>query len=159
MNASAPATLVSALAGKYLTVHLGCEAYAINVKQIREIIRFQKITPVPQLPVFLKGVINLRGRIIPITDLRTRFGLAEEISSRTCIVVVQTQPANGTSTQTGLIVDRVDEVSQIGAADIEPTPEFGVQVDSRYLLGMAKAGATVRILLNLERILQTDTAD
>ena len=73
--------------------------------------------------------------------------------------MVQTQPASGSSAQTGLIVDRVDEVSQIGAADIEPTPEFGVPVDSRYLLGMAKAGATVRILLNLERILQTDTAD
>lgn len=158
MSTPAPVAATTALAGKYLTVHLSGEAYAIDVKQIREIIRCQKITPVPQLPVFLKGVINLRGRIIPITDLRTRFGLPEEITSRTCIVVVQTERANGSPTQTGLIVDRVDEVSQIGAADIEATPEFGVQVDSRYLHGMAKSGGTVRILLNLERILQTDTA-
>src|SRR5436190_12778375 len=106
---SSTATLVSptaALAGKYLTVVLDNEAYGIAVLKVREIIRLQKITPVPQMPEFVKGIINLRGRVIPIIDLRVKFGMKAEFAERTCIVVVQVGTTGG-GVQMGLIVDRV----------------------------------------------------
>src|SRR6476620_2000849 len=100
----------STLAGKYLTVVLENEAYGIGVLKVREIIRMQKITPVPQMPTFVKGVINLRGRVIPIVDLRVKFGLKAEFAERTCIVVVQVKLPQEHTVQMGLIVDSVDEV-------------------------------------------------
>ena len=119
-----------ALAGKYLTVVLDNEAYGFNVLKIREIIRLQKITPLPQMPGFVKGVINLRGRVIPIIDLRAKFDLKADFTERTCIVVVQIRLPGDQVVQMGLIVDCVEEVTTLTAADIEPTPEFGTTIDT-----------------------------
>jgi purine-binding chemotaxis protein CheW len=156
---SATASLAGqpALAGKYLTVVLENEAYGLNVLKIREIIRLQKITPVPQMPAFVKGVINLRGRVIPIVDLRVKFGFKAEFTERTCIVVVQVRPSGDQVAQMGLIVDAVEEVVNLAAADIEPTPEFGAKIDTTYLLGMAKVKGQVKTLLDLDRVVAPET--
>ena len=158
---SAPAPAASAAvnkqAGKYLTVVLDNEAYGLNVLKIREIIRMQKITPVPQMPVFVKGVINLRGRVIPIVDLRVKFGLKAEFAERTCIVVVQVKLANEQIVQMGLIVDSVEEVVNLTAQEIEPVPEFGTKIDTSYLLGMAKIKDQVKTLLDIDRVVAPET--
>lgn len=138
--------------GKYLTVVLDDEAYGIAVLKVREIIRMQKITPVPQTPAFVKGVINLRGRVIPIVDLRVKFGLKAEFGDRTCIVVVQVSPNPDQVIHMGLIVDSVEEVTNVNSEEIEPVPEFGAQIDTSYLLGMAKVKGQVKTLLNLDRV-------
>jgi purine-binding chemotaxis protein CheW len=147
----------AALAGKYLTVVLENEAYGLNVLKIREIIRHQKITPVPQMPAFVKGVINLRGRVIPIVDLRVKFGLKAEFGERTCIVVVQIKLPTDQVVQMGLIVDSVEEVVNLTAAEIEPTPDFGAKIDTTYLLGMAKVKGQVKTLLDLDRVVAPET--
>src|SRR5258707_291386 len=122
MSATTTVTATSpALAGKYLTVVLDNEAYGIAVLKVREIIRLQKITPVPQMPGFVKGVINLRGRVIPVVDLRVKFGLKAEFTERTCIVVVQVKLSSEQTVHMGLIVDSVEEVVTLTAAEIEPT--------------------------------------
>lgn len=158
MNSSAlpAAPAASALAGKYLTVRLADEAYALSVLKVREIIRVQRITPVPQMPPSVKGVINLRGRVIPILDLRTHFGFAAEETVRTCIVVVQLATARGSTLQMGLIVDSVEDVAPIGAAEIEPAPDFGTVVQADYLLGLAKSRGQVKLLLNIDRVVAPD---
>ncbi|HTO02825.1 MAG TPA: chemotaxis protein CheW [Opitutus sp.] len=143
---------MSGLAGKYLTVVLQNESYGISVLEVREIIRHQKITPVPQMPAFVKGVINLRGRVIPVVDPRVKFGLTAEFAERTCIVVVQVKLPAEQRVHMGLIVDSVDEVITLTAAQIEKTPDFGTQIDSAYLLGMAKVKGDVKMLLDLERV-------
>lgn len=158
MSTPCPASTRS-VAAKYLTVELGGEAYGIAVLKVREIIRCQKITPVPQMPDFVKGVINLRGRVIPIIDLRVKFGFAAEFADRTCTVVVQVALGEGRLVQMGLIVDGVEEVALIGAADIEPTPEFGTKIDTRYLLGMAKVKGAVKMLLDIDRVIAPETAE
>ncbi|MCX6952922.1 MAG: chemotaxis protein CheW [Verrucomicrobia bacterium] len=139
-------------AGKYLTVVLANEAYGIAALKVREIIRHQKITPVPQMPAHVCGVINLRGRVIPITDLRIKFGLPAEVAERTCIVVVQVRPSPTVSLQLGLVVDAVEEVANLSDAEIEPTPDFGHHLDTRYILGMAKIAGQVKTLLDLDRV-------
>jgi len=150
---SAPATL----AGKYLTIGLGAEAYGIPVLRVREIIRLQKITPVPQMPTYVKGVINLRGRVIPIVDLRVKFGVPAEFADRTCIVVVQVRLASEQTVPMGLIVDRVEEVANLAAAEIEPTPDFGAKLNTDYILGLAKGKGQVKTLLDLDRVIAVDT--
>ncbi len=135
---NAPVVNASKLAGKYLTVVLENEAYGIAVLKVREIIRMQKITPVPQMPGFVKGVINLRGRVIPVVDLRVKFDLKAEFAERTCIVVVQVKLPTEQIVQMGLIVDSVEEVVTLTNEEIEPTPDFGTKIDTSYLLGMAK---------------------
>lgn len=147
----------AALAGKYLTVVLDNEAYGIAVLKVREIIRLQKITPVPQMPGFVKGVINLRGRVIPVIDLRVKFGLKAEFAERTCIVVVQVTLTSEQTVQMGLIVDSVEEVVNLTAGEIEPTPEFGARIDTTYLLGMAKVKGQVKTLLDLDRVVAPET--
>jgi purine-binding chemotaxis protein CheW len=151
------ATPTAALAGKYLTVVLDNEAYGIAVLKVREIIRLQKITPVPQMPDFVKGVINLRGRVIPIVDLRVKFGLRAEFAERTCIVVVQVKLPTEQTVQMGLIVDTVEEVVTLQAGEIEPTPEFGARIDTAYLLGMAKVKGAVKTLLDINRVVAPET--
>jgi len=146
----------AALAGKYLTLLLDNEAYGIAVLKVREIIRHQKITPVPQMPEYVKGVINLRGRVIPVVDLRVKFGLQAEVTERTCIIVVQIQHPSGTSLQMGLVVDSVEEVANLTAADIEPTPEFGAKLDTSYLLGMAKIKGQAKTLLDIDKVVTAD---
>jgi purine-binding chemotaxis protein CheW len=150
-------TTEKTLAGKYLTVVLDREAYGIAVLKVREIIRMQKITPVPQVPEFVKGVINLRGRVIPIVDLRTKFGLKAEFADRTCIVVVQVKLPTEQVVQMGLIVDSVEEVVTLNANEIEPTPDFGTRIDTSYLLGMAKVKGQVKTLLDIDRVVAPET--
>ena len=146
-------------AGKYLTVTLDSEAYGIAVLKVREIMRMQKITPVPQMPAFVKGVINLRGRVIPIVDLRVKFGLTAEFAERTCIVVVQVALPSAAVVQMGLIVDSVEEVANLTADDIVPTPEFGTKVNTDYLLGMAKVKGQVKTLLDIDKVIAPDTVE
>ncbi len=145
------------LAGKYLTVVLENEAYGIAVLKVREIIRIQKITPVPQMPDYVKGVINLRGRVIPIVDLRVKFGLKAEFTERTCIVVVQVKLGAEQIVQMGLIVDTVEEVVILTADVIEPTPDFGARLSTEYILGMAKVKGQVKTLLDIDRVVAADT--
>lgn len=152
---SAPST--ASLAGKYLTVVLENEAYGIGVLKVREIIRMQKITPVPQMPAFVKGVINLRGRVIPVVDLRVKFGVKAEFAERTCIVVVQVKLPSDQAVQMGLIVDSVEEVVTLQAGEIEPTPDFGTKIDTTYLLGMAKIKGSVKTLLDIDRVVAPET--
>jgi purine-binding chemotaxis protein CheW len=141
--------------GKYLTFLLGREEFAIQVLKVREIMGIQDITAVPQTPAYVKGVINLRGKVIPVVDLRLKFGLAEiNYTQRTCIIVVQVQ-LSGMALHTGIIVDAVSEVLNLAAADIEDTPDFGEGGSSAasYLLGMAKVKGKVKILLDIDRVL------
>jgi purine-binding chemotaxis protein CheW len=143
--------------GKYLTFLLGREEFAIRVPKVREIMGIQDITAVPQTPGYVKGVINLRGKVIPVVDLRLKFCLPEmEYTQRTCIIVVQVQSA-GVSLQTGIVVDEVSEVLNLAAGDIEDTPDFGegAAAAASYLLGMAKVKGRVKILLDIDRVLST----
>ncbi len=143
----------AALAGKHLTFVLGREHYGVPVLKVREIIRLCDITPVPQMPDYIKGVLNLRGKIIPVADLRIKFRLAKvENSELTCIVVVQVNLPDRSSALMGLIVDAVEEVVNLAASDIEPTPDFGMALEADYILGMAKIKGAVKTLLDIDRV-------
>ena len=157
MSTATTTAPTASLAGKYLTVVLENEAYGIAVLKVREIIRLQKITPVPQMPTFVKGVINLRGRVIPVVDLRVKFGVKAEFAERTCIVVVQVKLSTAQSVQMGLIVDSVEEVVTLAANEIEPTPDFGSTISTEYLLGMAKVKGAVKTLLDIDRVVAPET--
>jgi purine-binding chemotaxis protein CheW len=140
-------------AGKYLTFGLGKEEFAIQVLRVKEIIGVQDITAVPQTPPDVKGVINLRGKVIPVVDLRLKFGLPQQdYTQRTCIVVVQIEHA-ATRMLTGVVVDEVLEVVTLQAADIEDTPDFGRGAATPYLLGMAKIKGKVKILLDINMVM------
>jgi purine-binding chemotaxis protein CheW len=150
---SPPRTPSAARPGKYLTFVLGGESYGIGILQVREIIRPTAITAVPQMPPHIQGVINLRGKIIPVLDLRAKFGLPVTAShDRSCIVVAQVKTTESALALAGLLVDSVDEVINLSEKEIEPTPDFGGRLDTRHLLGIAKTGQTVKILLDLDRI-------
>jgi purine-binding chemotaxis protein CheW len=147
------------LAGKYLTFDLHGESYGVNVLRIREIIRLTSITTVPQMPGYVRGVINLRGKIIPVMDLRLRFGFPESANSEhTCIMVVQVNLADGKSTQMGLIVDGVEEVLNIAAGEIEETPSFGSALSTECILGMAKIKGKVKTLLDIDRVMSAEAS-
>jgi purine-binding chemotaxis protein CheW len=139
--------------GKHLTFILGRESYGVTVQKVREILRLPDITPVPRMPAYFKGVINLRGKIIPVIDLRLKFGLSRaDTTDRTCIVVVQgTLPGNSTL-QMGMIVDAVEEVLNINAPDIESTPAFALDMDTAPILGLAKIKGAVKTLLDIDQI-------
>ena len=142
--------------GKYLTFSLADEEYGIGILKIKEIIGMMPITTVPQTPEFVKGVINLRGKVIPVIDLRLRFGMEKsEYSERTCIIVVdlKNQAAN---ILIGVVVDSVSEVLNIKAEDIEDTPTFGTSLNTAYILGMAKMEGGVKILLDIDRVLSEE---
>src|SRR6201985_3640860 len=127
-----------ARAGKYLTFHLSNEEFGIRVLKVREIMGVQEITAVPQTPTHVKGVINLRGKVVPVVDLRLKFGLAAaDYTQRTCIIVTQVQRESG-PVMMGIIVDGVSEVLNLTGAEIEDTPDFGEEISGGYLLGMAK---------------------
>ena len=138
---------------KYLTLSLAGEEYGIEILKIKEIIGMMPVTTVPLTPPFVKGVINLRGKVIPVLNLRLKFGMEEvAFSERTCIIVVETKRQGG-SVLIGVVVDSVSEVLNIKANDIEETPAFGAQMDTNYILGMAKTSGGVKILLNIDRVL------
>jgi purine-binding chemotaxis protein CheW len=145
------------LAGKLLTFSLAGEYYALAVLKVREIIKLVTITPVPQMPGHVKGVVNLRGKIIPVVDLRVKFGMAAATpSDRTCIIVVQVHGSSHAMTALGLVVDSVDEVLNLAASDIEETPDFGTAVDTSYLVGMGKVKGKVVSLLDIDRVVGSD---
>lgn len=141
-------------AGKYLTFLLGSEEFGIRVLQVREIMGLQDITAVPNTPPYVKGVINLRGKVIPVLCLRSKFGMsATEATSVSCIIVVQVEN-QGTMMLMGLVVDSVSEVVNIAAADVEDTPSFGSGRTTPYLLGMAKIKGKVKILLDIDKVIK-----
>ncbi|MBC7928370.1 MAG: purine-binding chemotaxis protein CheW [Bryobacteraceae bacterium] len=139
-------------AGKYLSFALGPEEYAIRVLQVREIVKLQHITSVPDTPPDVRGVINLRGKVIPVIDLRVKFGMSDaEDGQRTCIVVVEVAASqNGPM---GIIVDEVSEVLTLAETDIQDTPDFGSGVETPFLLGLAKVKDSVKILLDIDQVL------
>ncbi len=142
--------------GKYLTFSLSDEEYGIGILKIREINGMLPITSVPQTPPFVKGVINLRGKVIPVVDLRLRFGMqAIEYTERTCIIVVEIEAQAGTI-QIGIVVDAVSEVLNIKGEDIEDTPTFGTKLNTDYIFGMAKMEGGVKILLDIDHVLSGD---
>ncbi len=142
--------------GKYLTFTLAGEEYGIGILKIKEIIGMMPVTTVPQTPEFVKGVINLRGKVIPVMDLRLRFGMqAIDYTERTCIIVVEIVGRSGT-VQIGIVVDAVSEVLNIKGDDIEDTPTFGTALNTDYILGMAKMEGGVKILLDIDRVLSSE---
>ena len=145
--------------GKYLTFTLAEEEYGIGILKVKEIIGIMGITTVPQTPDYVKGVINLRGKVIPVVDLRLKFGMeAMEYTERTCIIVVEMED-DKRKIQMGIVVDAVSEVMNIKAGDIEDTPNFGSRLNTEYILGMAKIGGKVKILLDIAKILNDSEFD
>jgi purine-binding chemotaxis protein CheW len=139
--------------GKYLTFSVAGEEYGIGIRKVKEIIGMMAVTGIPQAPSYMKGVINLRGKVIPVVDLRLKFSLEETAYTvKTCIIVVEVARAD-TRLPIGIIVDSVSEVLNIKGGDVEPTPDFGVSMDTGYILGMAKSGSGVKILLDIDRVL------
>lgn len=142
--------------GKYLTFSLAGEEYGIGILKIKEIIGMMPITAVPQTPDFLKGVINLRGKVIPVIDLRLRFGMEPiDYTDRTCTVVVEVEGSSG-AILLGTVVDSVSEVLNIKNEDIEDAPTFGTRLNTEAILGMAKMEGGVKILLDIDRVLDVE---
>jgi purine-binding chemotaxis protein CheW len=139
--------------GKYLTFALGPEEYGLEILKVREIIGYMDITAVPQTPAHVKGVINLRGQVIPVIDLRTKFGMeTTDVTEQTCIIVVETSQGNR-NFSTGIVVDRVQEVLDIAGENIEEAPQFGSSVNTDFILGMGKIAESVKILLDIDEVL------
>ncbi len=144
---------IGANAGKYLTFALANEEYGLEILKVREIIGYLDVTAVPQTPHHAKGVINLRGRVIPVVDLRTKFGMeTTEVTDETCIIVIEIAHAGGTFS-TGIVVDRVQEVLDISGEQIEEAPQFDGSVNTDFILGMGKVGDSVKILLDIDNVL------
>ncbi|MCF6249379.1 MAG: chemotaxis protein CheW [Desulfobacula sp.] len=140
-------------AGKYLTFSLADEEYGIGILKVKEIIGMMPITSVPRTPQFVKGVINLRGKVIPVMDLRLKFDMGEiAYTDRTCIIVVEID-ADQETVLIGIVVDAVSEVLNIPEEEIEDTPAFGTSLDTAYILGLAKTQGGVKILLNIDKVL------
>jgi len=137
--------------GKFLTFHLAKEDYGIEIRYVTEIIGIQKITEVPDMPAFVKGVINLRGKVVPVMDVRSRFGMpSRDYDDRTCIIVVDVDDKS-----VGLVVDKVNEVADIPDQQIEPPPKTNRE-STRYIQGLGKIGNEVKILLNVQKLLYSD---
>jgi purine-binding chemotaxis protein CheW len=153
-NTPENASRADARAGKYLTFQLGSEEFGIRVLQVREIMGLQDITTVPNTPPYVKGVINLRGKVIPVLCLRAKFGMrAAESTSISCIIVVQVEN-QGAPVLMGVVVDAVSDVLNIVPGDIEDTPDFGSGRTTPYLLGMAKLKGKVKILLDIDQVVK-----
>jgi len=150
---TAAADPIADLGAKYLTFTLADEEYGVAILKVREIMGLIEITHVPQMPGYVKGVINLRGKVIPVIDLRLRFSLDEAAyTDETCIIVVDV------GALVGIIVDTVQEVADIPGRDIAPPPSFGASVDTAFLTGMGKVDEKVKILLDIDRILSGEEA-
>jgi purine-binding chemotaxis protein CheW len=134
---------------QFLTFRLGQEEYGVEILKVQEIKGYSAITPVPNTPAYLKGVMNLRGTIVPVVDLRAKFAMAEAEYNQFTVIIVLTV---GTKVM-GLIVDAVSDVLNIPKKDIQPTPDFGAQVDAEFISGMAKAGEKLVVLLDIDRVL------
>lgn len=142
--------------GKYLTFTLEDETYGIGILKVKEIIGMMPITSVPQTPKFVKGVINLRGKVIPILDLRLKFSMKEiPYTERTCIIVVEIESDDAT-VLIGVVVDAVSEVINIREEEIEAAPAFGTRLNTEHILGMAKMEGGIKILLNIDAVLSAE---
>jgi len=142
--------------GKYLTFTLADQEYGVEIIKVKEIIRAMEVTAVPQTPDYVEGVINLRGKIIPVINLRVKFGMANrEHTDRTCIIVVEIGERAG-AIPMGMVVDSVSEVLHISLEEMEATPNFGVRVDTEYMMGMAKTKGKVIILLAIDQVLNSE---
>jgi len=149
---AAAGTVTEDKLNKYLTFALGSEEYGLEILKVREIIGLMEITRVPRMPEFVRGVINLRGKIIPVIDLRLKFGMNEqEDTKETCIIVVDLE-----GLLIGVVVDRVSEVLDIMENKIEETPDFGVNVDTEFILGVGKCNENVVMILDIAKVLTTD---
>ena len=143
--------MVDPRAGKYLTFFLSNEEYGVEILKVQEIIGRMPITPVPLTSKYIRGVINLRGKIHPIMDLNVKFGMNQtEITDETGIIVIKTA-----SLMVGIMVDKVSEVVNMASGDIEDTPSFGSDVNMEYLLGIGKAGGRIRLLLDIDKVITT----
>lgn len=141
------------VAGQYLTFGLGDEIYGLQILKVQEIIKIPEVTRVPRTPEYVRGVMNLRGKVIPVIELRTKFGMdTTEDTTRTCVIVVQIASEGQTVTM-GIIVDEVSEVLDVSANQIEPAPSFGASVPTEFILGMGKVGDKVVMLLDVDRVL------
>ncbi len=146
---------VAAQAGKYLTFELYGEVYGLAILKVQEIIGIMDVTSVPRTPDFVRGVINLRGKVIPVVDLRLKFGMDGcEDTERTCIIVVQVE-LTGRDVTMGILVDEVSEVLDIGADQIEPAPSFGTSVETNFIMGMGKIDEKVVMLLDVNKVLSS----
>ncbi|MBC8550929.1 MAG: purine-binding chemotaxis protein CheW [Candidatus Brocadiales bacterium] len=142
----------NALEGKFLTFILGDEVYGFEILKVREIIGLMDITTVPQTPGYMKGVINLRGKVIPVIDLRLKFSMQEEDHTQeTCVIVVEVD-----NTSIGIIVDSVSEVSDISGEEIEEAPSFGQGIDTSFIMGLGKVKEKIIILLDIETVLSSE---
>jgi purine-binding chemotaxis protein CheW len=147
------------LAGKYLTFRLAGEEYGLQIKKVKEIIPMQKTTRIPRAPEYVRGVINLRGRVIPVLDLRTKFGMERaEDTERTCIIVAFVDLGTRAVTM-GLTIDEVRDVLDIAAIDIQEPPAFESGVDTEFILGIGKTGESVTILLDTNRVLSVSETE
>lgn len=142
------------LAGKYLTFKLEDEEYGIEILKVQEIIPMQPVTKVPRVPEFIRGIINLRGKVIPIIALRDKFGMAfAEDTEKTCIIVIRIEIAATLTITTGIIIDEVREVRDITADQIEETPSFGTDAAEAFIMGICKSGSEVILLLGIDSVL------
>lgn len=156
MGAAAGSADTEALAGKYLTFKLGMESYGLAILKVQEIVGIMPVTQVPRMPDFIRGVVNLRGKVIPVIDLRLKFNMvSQENTDRTCIIVVQVVRRSMQVTM-GVIVDEVSEVLSIPGSVIEPPPSFGQAVEADFILGMGKVADKVIMLLDVDRVLSGD---
>lgn len=155
-TATVTETKNTGLEGKYLTFALGQEQYGIGILKVREIIGYVPITPMPRTPAYIKGIVNLRGQVIPVLDLRLRFEMpAADVTEQTCIIVVEVS-LNNRMHHAGLIVDRVQEVLYVEGKDIEQTPQLGAVVRADFILGIGKADNGIKVLLDIDRVVQSD---
>lgn len=146
-------TAIAAEATQYLTFHLMGEEYAVGILRVREIIEYDTLTRMPSAPAYIRGVINLRGAVVPVIDLAVKFGLpAGVVTKRTCIVITEVE-LEGERTTMGIVADAVSQVVDLAAADIEPPPPFGLRVRAEHLLGMGKAGKKFVLILDIDRVL------
>ena len=143
--------------GKYLTFELDAEEYGLEILKVKEIIGIMNITSVPQTPDYVKGVINLRGKVIPVIDLRLKFSMEPlEYSERTCIIIVDIAGTSGKKVMVGIVVDSVSEVLNIKGDEIEDAPSFGSSLSTEYIMGMAKVKGGVKILLDIDQVLNAE---
>ena len=141
---------------QYLTFLLGGEMYAIGILNIKEIIEYGQVTEVPMMPAFIRGIINLRGRVVPVINLLARFGKpSSEITKRTCIVIIEVG-AEDERQDIGMVVDSVSEVLDIPASEIEPAPSFGAKIRSDFISGMGKVGGKFVVMLNVNKVLSVE---
>lgn len=140
-------------AGKYLTFKLASEEYGLEILKVKEIIGLLGITPIPRTPNHFRGIINLRGKVIPVVELRTKFGMeAIDDTEETCIIVVDIMQGDR-SISLSILVDSVSEVMEIGSTEIEDTPEFGANINTEFILGMGKFKNRVVILLDIDKVM------